>query len=73
VLHAYLNSGHVIISGPETPTLGQIDAIGVDEIQYAKATSTLPWSISRHGHHPPALERTIESFRGFFTNEQGPR
>ena len=31
---------HVVTWGLEHRTLGQIDAIGVDEIQYAKATST---------------------------------
>jgi transposase len=62
---------HVVTFGPEHGTLGPIDAIGVDEIQYAK------------GHKYPTLvyqidlgvtrllwagkERTIESFQGFFT------
>jgi len=62
---------HVVTFGLGHRTLGQIDAIGVDEIQYAK------------GHKYPTLvyqidldvtrllwvgkERTIESFQGFFT------
>jgi len=61
---------HVVTWGLEHRTLGQIDAIGVDEIQYSK------------GHKYPTLvyqidlsvtrllwvgkERTIESFQGFF-------
>jgi len=54
----------------EHRTLGQIDAIGVDEIRYAKGHKylTLVYQID-YWHHPTALggkERTIESFQGFF-------
>jgi transposase len=61
---------HVVSWGLEHRTLGQIDAIGVDEIQYAKGHKylTLVYQID------PGMtrllwvgkERTIESFRGFF-------
>jgi transposase len=62
---------HVVTWGLEHRTLGQIDAIGVDEIQYAKGHKyvTLVYQIDigvtrllRVGK-----ERTIESFQGFFT------
>jgi transposase len=62
---------HVVTFGLEHRVLGQIDAIGVDEIQYAKGHKylTLVYQIDldvtrllRVGR-----ERTIESFRGFFT------
>ena len=62
---------HVVTWGLEHRVLGQIDAIGVDEIQYAKGHKylTLVYQID------PGVtrllwagrERTIESFRGFFT------
>jgi len=61
---------HVVTFGLEHRILGQIDAIGVDEIQYAKGHKylTLVYQID------PGVtrllwvgkERTIESFRGFF-------
>ena len=35
---------HVVTWGLEHRTLGQIDAIGVDEIQSSKGTNTSPWS-----------------------------
>src|SRR3989475_12834178 len=52
-------------------TLGQIDAIGVDEIQYAKGHKylTLVYQIDLDVTRLLLVgrERTIESFRGFFT------
>src|SRR5579863_165681 len=62
---------HVVTFGLEHRALGQIDAIGVDEIQYAKGNKylTLVYQIDldvtrllRVGR-----ERTIEFFQGFFT------
>ncbi len=51
--------------------LGQIDAIGVDEIQYAKGHKylTLVYQIDLDVTRLlwVGRERTIESFRGFFT------
>jgi transposase len=62
---------HVVTFGLEHRTLGQIDAIGVDEIQYAKGHKylTLVYQID---HDVTRLlwvgrERTIGSFQGFFT------
>jgi transposase len=62
---------HVVTHGLEHRSLGRIDAIGVDEIQYAKGHKylTLVYQID------PGVtrllwigkERTIESFQGFFT------
>ena len=62
---------HVVTFGLEHRALGQIDAIGVDEIQYAKGHKylTLVYQID------PGVtrllwvgkERTIESFQRFFT------
>jgi transposase len=62
---------HVVTWGLEHRTLSPIDAIGVDEIQYAKGHKylTLVYQID------PGItrllwvgqERTIESFQGFFT------
>jgi transposase len=62
---------HVVTFGLAHRTLAPIDAIGVDEIQYSKGHKylTLVYQID------PAMtrllwigrERTIESFRGFFT------
>ncbi len=62
---------HVVTWGLEHRSLGQIDAIGVDEIQYAKGhkyltlvyqidigVTRLLWVVK---------ERTIASFQGFFT------
>src|ERR1700752_4220828 len=52
-------------------TLGQIDAIGVDEIQYAKGHKylTLVYQIDLGVTRLlwVGRERTIESFQGFFT------
>ena len=52
-------------------TLGQIDAIGVDEIQYAKGHKylTLVYQIDIGVTRLlwVGKERTIESFQGFFT------
>src|SRR5256886_13152543 len=52
-------------------TLGQIDAIGVDEIQYAKGHKylTLVYQIDLRMTRLlwVGKERTIESFQGFFT------
>jgi transposase len=54
-----------------TGTLGQIDATGVDEIQYSKGHKylTLVYQIDLGvtGLLWVGKERTIESFRGFFT------
>src|SRR5258707_248575 len=62
---------HVVMFSLEHRTLGQIDAIGVDEIQHAKGHKylTLVYQID------PGVtrllwvgkERTIESFQRFFT------
>src|SRR5438094_3608338 len=62
---------HVVIFGLEHRVLGQIDAIGVDEIQYAKGHKylTLVYQIDLDVTHLLRVgrERTIESFQGFFT------
>jgi transposase len=62
---------HVVTWGLEHRTLGQIDAIGVDEIQYAKGHKylTLVYQIDLGVTRLlwVGKERTIESFQGFFT------
>jgi transposase len=62
---------HVVAFGLEHRTLGQIDAIGVDEIQYAKGHKylTLVYQIDLGVTRLlwVGRERTIESFQGFFT------
>jgi len=62
---------HVVTWGLEHRTLGQIDAIGVDEIQYAKGHKylTLVYQIDIGVTRLlwVGKERTIESFQGFFT------
>jgi transposase len=62
---------HVVAWGLEHRTLGQIDAIGVDEIQYAKGHKylTLVYQIDIGITRLlwVGKERTIESFQGFFT------
>ena len=62
---------HVVAFGLEHRVLGQIDAIGVDEIQYAKGHKylTLVYQIDLDVTRLlwVGRERTIESFRGFFT------
>jgi transposase len=62
---------HVVIFGLEHRTLGQIDAIGVDEIQYATGHKylTLVYQIDLGVTRLlwVGKERTIESFQGFFT------
>ncbi len=62
---------HVVTWGLEHRTLGQIDAIGVDEIQYAKGHKYLTLVYQIDSGMTRLLwvgkERTIESFRGFFT------
>ncbi len=62
---------HVVTFGLEHRVLGQIDAIGVDEIQYAKGHKylTLVYQIDLGMIRLlwVGKERTIESFRGFFT------
>jgi len=62
---------HVVTFGLEHRTFGQIDAIGVDEIQYAKSHKylTLVYQIDLDATRLlwVGKERTIESFRGFFT------
>src|SRR6476620_6228464 len=62
---------HVVTFGLEHRVLGQIDAIGVDEIQYAKGHQylTLVYQIDLDVTRLlwVGRERTIESFRGFFT------
>ena len=64
---------HVVTFGLEHRTLGQIDAIGVDAIQYSQRHKylTLVYQIDLGvtrllwvGQHK---DRTIESFQGFFT------
>src|SRR5436305_8693222 len=61
---------HVVAWGLEHRTLGQIDAIGVDEIQYAKGHKylTLVYQIDIGVTRLLWVdkERTIESFQGFF-------
>jgi transposase len=62
---------HVVTFGLEHRTLGQIDAIGVDEIQYAKGHKylTLVYQIDIGVTRLlwVGKERTIDSFQGFFT------
>jgi len=62
---------HVVTFGLEHRVLGQIDAIGVDEIQYAKGHKylTLVYQIDLDVTRRlwVGRERTIEPFRGFFT------
>ena len=62
---------HVVTFGLEHRVLGQIDAIGVDEIQYAKGHKylTLVYQIDLDVTRLlwVGRERTIESFQGFFT------
>jgi transposase len=62
---------HVVAWGLEHRTLGQIDAIGVDEIQYAKGHKylTLVYQIDIGITRLlwVGKERTVESFQGFFT------
>src|SRR5580658_6495764 len=61
---------HVVTFGLEHRVLGQIDAIGVDEIQYAKGHKylTLVYQIDIGITRLlwVGRERTIESFQGFF-------
>jgi len=61
---------HVVTFGLEHRKLGAIDAIGVDEIQYAKGHKylTLVYQIDLDVTRLlwVGKERTIESFRGFF-------
>ncbi len=62
---------HVVSYGLEHREFGRIDAIGVDEIQYAKGHKylTLVYQIDLGATRLlwVGKERTIESFRGFFT------
>ena len=62
---------HVVTWGLEHRTIGQIDAIGVDEIQYSKGHKylTLVYQIDLGVTRLlwVGKERTIESFQGFFT------
>jgi transposase len=62
---------HVVTYGLEHRVFGQIDAIGVDEIQYAKGHKylTLVYQIDLGMTRLlwVGRERTIESFQGFFT------
>jgi len=62
---------YVVTFGLEHRVLGQIDAIGVDEIQYAKGHKylTLVYQIDLGLTRLlwVGRERTIESFQGFFT------
>jgi len=62
---------HVVTWGLEHRVLGQIDAIGVDEIQYAKGHKYLTLVYQIDIGITCLLwigkERTIESFQGFFT------
>jgi transposase len=62
---------HVVTWGIEHRTLGQIDAIGVDEIQYSKGHKylTLVYQIDLGVTRLlwVGKERTIESFQEFFT------
>jgi transposase len=62
---------HVVTWGLQHRTLGQIDAIGVDEIQYAKGHKylTLVYQIDIGITRLlwVGKERTVQSFQGFFT------
>jgi transposase len=62
---------HVVTFGLEHRVFGKIDAIGVDEIQYAKGHKylTLVYQIDLDVTRLlwVGRERTIESFQGFFT------
>ena len=62
---------HIVTFGLEHRMFGQIDAIGVDEIQYAKGHKylTLVYQIDLDVTRLLWIgkERTIESFQGFFT------
>jgi len=62
---------HIVTWGLEHRTLGQIDAIGVDEIQYSKGHKylTLVYQIDLGVTRLLWIgkEGTIESFQGFFT------
>ena len=62
---------YVVTWGLEHRTLGPIQAIGVDEIQYAKGHKylTLVYQIDAHLTRLLWLgkERTVETFEGFFT------
>src|SRR3984957_13780439 len=62
---------HVVTFGLDHRVFGQIDAIGVDEIQYAKGHKylTLVYQIDLGVTRLlwVGRERTIESFQGFFT------
>ena len=62
---------HVVTFGLEHRTLGAIDAIGVDEIQYGKGHKylTLVYQIDLDVTRLlwVGKERTIQSFQGFFT------
>jgi transposase len=62
---------HVVTWGLEHRTLGQIDAIGVDEIQYTKGhkhlTLVYPIEIGITRLLWVGKERTMESFQGFLT------
>ena len=62
---------HIVTWGLEHRTLGQIDAIGVDEIQYSKGHKylTLVYQIDLGVTRLlwVGKERTIKSFQGFFT------
>jgi len=63
--------GHVVTFGLEQAVLSQIDAIGVDEIQYAKGHKylTLVYQIDLGVTRLlwVGRERTIEFFQGLFT------
>ena len=60
---------HVVTRGLEHRTLGQIDAIGVDEIQYSKGNKyfTLVYQVDLRVTRLlwVGKERTIDSFEGF--------
>jgi transposase len=62
---------HVVAYGLEHRVFGQINAIGIDEIQYAKGHKylTLVYRIDLGATRLlwVGRERTIESFQGFFT------
>ena len=66
-----IGTEHVVTYGLEHRVLGQIDAIGVDEIQYAKGHKylTLVYQIDLDVTRLLWIgkERTIESFQGFFS------
>jgi hypothetical protein len=53
----------VVTRGLQHWVLGQIDAVGVDEIQYRKGTNISPCLPDRSGRYPPSLSRQRANHR----------